>query len=70
MQPPAFNGDYMETTLYIRTQDKHTAEELKRLGFTLLNQHGSIYTFLNDQKHIQQFSGLIVTHTNKLEFGG
>ena len=60
----------MQTTLYIRTQDKHTADELKRLGFKLLNQQGEIYTFLNDQKHIQQFSGLIVTHTNKLDFGG
>lgn len=57
-------------TLYIRTQDKHTADELKRLGFMLLNQQNGIYTFLNDQKHIQQFNGLIVTHTNKLDFGG
>ena len=60
----------MGETLYIRTQDKHTVEEMKRLGYTVLSEHNGIYTFLNDQKHINNFSGMIVTRTNKLEFGG
>ena len=57
-------------TNYIRSQDPHTISELKRLGFVVLSEHNGIVTFLNDEKQIQKYSGLIVTRTNKLEFGG
>jgi hypothetical protein len=61
-------GDQMDKPNYIRTQDVETAEKLKQLGFVLLSEHNGISTFLNDIKKKQDFSGLIVTHTNKLEF--
>lgn len=32
---------------FIKTQDKETADKLLSLGFKLLSQDGSVYTFLN-----------------------
>ena len=58
----------MDKPNYIRTQDAETAEKLKQLGFVLLSEHNGIFTFLNDIKKKRDFSGLIVTHTNKPEF--
>lgn len=55
---------------YIRTQDPHTIAELKKLGFIVLSEHNGIVTFLNDTKQMKNYSGLNVTYTNKLEFGG
>jgi hypothetical protein len=34
--------------LFIKTRDVETAEELKRLGFKVINESGGMWTFLND----------------------
>lgn len=36
-----------DTMNFIRTTDKETADKLKELGFTLLNEDNNTYTFLN-----------------------
>ena len=36
-----------DTMNFIRTTDKETADKLKKLGFTILSENDSVYTFLN-----------------------
>lgn len=58
---------------YIRCQDPETITRLKQLGFVVLNEQNGIVTFLNDPKTIRQFAekdGLVITFTNKLDYGG
>jgi hypothetical protein len=58
---------------YIRSQHPETIKKLKQLGFVVLSEENGIVTFLNDPATIKRFSqeeGLVVTYTNKLEYGG
>lgn len=35
---------------FIKTADKHTAEQLKKSKLTLISESNGVYTFLNDPK--------------------
>lgn len=58
---------------YIRCQDPDTIKKLRQLGFVVLNEENGIVTFLNNPNISQKFAkddGLVITYTNKLDFGG
>lgn len=40
----------MAKNLFIKTKDKDVAEELKALGYELIQNNGSEFVFINDSK--------------------
>lgn len=55
-------------TLFIKTKDADTAEELKKSGFELVDSANGTWTFINEPERVLTFDNKKVAYSNKLCF--
>lgn len=55
-------------TLFVKTQDEHTAKELMNFGLELVDNANGTWTFINSSERLLTFDDKKVTYSNMLHF--
>lgn len=56
----------MNNKKFIRTTDRETIENLKRLGFQLVSESNGVFTFINDTNKPITFDNKKLAYTNNI----